>query len=226
MIKKNYQWILGLLITVLLTVGLFYLYVSTKSPFGPLLDMEFQKGIKTFDSKFTDHFPREIRSNKSSYSISEDISYSHPGIWLKINMDDDSLHNMVDYLTQNAIAKYSPFDTCLLIIDQHLTEKNQLNYNKENEPGRIVAIRDKPCQRNKYPIPNFWRGIFKETNETSVGLEKDYTLFVLESEKGMFMDKDKLPNGKYTPKGWEHGYSKGIAININTETIIYWFDIW
>ena len=51
-------------------------------------------------------------------------------------------------------------------------------------------------------------------------------MYVLESEKGIFMIPEKLPNGVYTPKGWEHGYSKGVAINNETGAVIYWADIW
>lgn len=226
MIKKNYHWVFGLLLAILLTGLLFYLNVSRKNPMSPYVDIEYQNELKLFDSKFTNHFPKEIESNNTSYSTSHDISISHPGIWLKTIVDEDNFDTLLNYLQKKSIAKYSTVDTCLLIVDQHLTEKNHLDYDKNLRNSQTVDIPDKPCHKDKHPIPNFWRSFFHETNDTQVGLEKTYSLFVLESEKGMFMDVEKLPNGKYTPKDWEHGYTKGVAMDKDSRTVIYWFDIW
>jgi len=134
----------------------------------------------------------------------------------------DSIQNAVE---QKAIGSYSSEDSCLVVVDKHLNEDNWFKIKKDVRNPKPISYEDKECHEGKLPVPNFYGEWWSETEETLTKL-KGYQLYVLEAESGKFMDEEKLPNGMYTPKGWEHGYSKGVAINKETGTVIFWADIW
>lgn len=114
----------------------------------------------------------------------------------------------------------------MLVLESHLTEENWLNYDKSLRVSPKLIIANKDCYIDKFPIPKFWTSGFFETNNTQVGLTNDYELFVLESKSGLFMHADSLPNGKYTYSGWEHGFTKGVAVDKDDRLVTFWFDIW
>jgi hypothetical protein len=181
---------------------------------------------KYFNESFIDHFPKEIESLPSVFELSRDIRRSHPSLKLKTFYDSPVISSIHEKIKQIAIAKYNSSDTCLLLIDKHLAENNWRKYDKTLRVGPEVENINLDCHRGKFPIPKFWRNRWRENNETQIGLNPGYTLYVLEAKAGTFMDESELPNGKYTPFGWEHGYTKGIAINEEENSVIYWFDIW
>lgn len=90
---------------------------------------------------------------------------------------------------------------------------------------QVINYNYKPCHESKYPVPNFYLEDWSETTKNPTQLD-NFKLFVLEAKSGVFMDSIKLPNGLYTPKGWKHGYSKGVALSPDTNEVIYWADIW
>lgn len=128
-------------------------------------------------------------------------------------------------LNQHNVAKYDSGDSCLLVVDRHLNATNWWKFDKKAFRYKQFEYRVKQCYDRKLPVPNFYREEFRETDNNSTGL-LEYTLYVLDAQVGLFMKSDKLPNPIYTPPGWPHGYSKGVALNHSTKEVIYWADIW
>lgn len=192
---------------------------------GHDIDGDYTAAKKLFESKFIGHFPKAL-PEVSTFSISEDKVISHPGIWVKSKFEKEVLDSIQREVDAIAIAKYKSSDTCLMLIDKHLNKTNWLSFEKEQRKYPEVVAAYSNCTNGKMPIPKFWREGWSETIVNPVNLSSDYNLYVLDAKSGRFWDAAKLPNGKFTPEGWGHGYSKGVAINLSTSTIIFWFDIW
>jgi hypothetical protein len=216
---------LGFILTIAVTTLLFYLYFNKRHT-DPFFLIEYNEGLQHFDAKFVEHFPTNFATNSSRLSISEDRGISHPGVWLKTKLDKEAVDTLFRYLKSVAVASYDPSDSCLIIVDSHLTDGNRLTYDKTSRNSPELRIDKKDCQHNMLAVPKFWSHGMFESNATRVGLAKTYQLFVLDAKAGLFMGLDSLPNGKYTPEGWQHGYSRGVALDRVNEQAIFWFDIW
>lgn len=190
------------------------------------MNSNYKRLRSSFDSAFVSHFPRSIDKLPAKFQRSKDTRRSHPGLRLKYKKTLDEIKYLKAELDSISLAKYKSEDTCLLIIDSHLNEKNWLKYDKWLRIGPEVTGIDKDCNLGKLPVPKFWEEGWHENTSTQIGLNPGYTLYVLDSKSGVFMDESKLPNGKYTPFVWEHGYTRGVAINEKDNVVIYWFDIW
>ena len=178
-----------------------------------------------FEKQFVDHFPSKLPP-VSLVTTSEDIIISHPGIWVRGEFDKSTLDSIEVALSKKARARYDARDTCLLLIDKHLNNKNWTNFEKSSNVSPEPLKDYLPCASGKLPIPKFWSDQWSETKETEINIDPNYKIYILEAKSGTFWKHSKLPNGKFTPKGWTHGYSKGVAINRMSSTIIFWFDIW
>lgn len=221
--NKRVQAIIGFFLAISVTGLLFYMYsnpVGIRFPFRTTYQKEFQR----FDKEFTDHFPEQVNTRDYQYAFSCDKIYSHPGIWLRTHLDKEEADTLWVYLTRTSIASYDAMDSCLLVVDEKLTEANVYLQRRKNLSDSILQMRD--CQRSRYPVPKFWSGIFFETSDTRVGLSPNYRLFVLDAKAGLFMNVDSLPKGRQAYRDWKHGYTKGIALDTVRSSVIFWFDIW
>lgn len=187
--------------------------------------LRFEDGIEYFDPKLLVHFPEMIPIKYSQHVVSENISNSHPHVWLMYYSEKTKLDSLVAALDNVALVKYESDDSCLLVIDKHLNEKNWREYDKNRRVPKKMVYDDKLCHKDKLPVPNFYSETWRNSHRSSVGLE-GFELYVLEAKSGIFMDSTRLPNGLYTPKGWTHGFSRGVALNKETNVVIYWADIW
>ena len=106
----------------------------------------------------------------------------------------------------------------------------------ELSDGEKMEI-EKKCYDDKFPIPNFYEFSYNAENETiwqfdesviktECKLPVDYEIFVLEAKKGKFVNDSLLSEETMMPKSWEHGLSKGVAIDKANSIIIYWLNIW
>ncbi len=186
--------------------------------------IEYPDGIEYFNPEFYSHFPIQVPTAYSKIKVSLNTYKSHPFIWLLYY--DSQSH--IDSLEIKLDASYSSFnsdDSCLLVIDKHLNPDNWRSFDKHARVPRKYNYLLPNCSKLSPPIPKFYEESWYETNNTLVGLD-GWVLYVLDSKPGIFMEEDKLPNGLFTPLNWEHGYSKGIALNTEKNAVIYWADIW
>jgi len=187
--------------------------------------LKFDDSVNYFEQKMLNHFPDSVPKDYYNVSISRDLKISHPYIWLKYFESTEKVEKLTNELEKKAVAIYNSEDSCLLVIDKHLDGKNDKWFDKKARNPQNTDYKVVPCSEGKLPVPNFYEEPWRESSGTMTGL-KGYFMYVLEAKSGYFMDSIKLPNGLYTPEGWTHGYSKGVAINKNKGAIIYWADFW
>ncbi|PTB95559.1 hypothetical protein C9994_11115 [Marivirga lumbricoides] len=181
--------------------------------------------INYFDKSFIDHFPDEVPVAYHQASVSQNISNSHPHIRLKYYAQDVEFDSVKEYLVKNAVAIYNSDDTCLVVLDRHLNNDNWYKIDKTLRVPKKIPYPNKDCLDGKLPVPKLYDPNWGDTNTTSTGL-KGYKLYLIEAKSGLHLEKEKLPNGLYTPAGWEHGISKGIALREDDNSIIYWSEVW
>jgi len=141
---------------------------------------------------------------------------------LYATVDKERLLAINDSIGLISKVNYRANDTCLLVVNRFTSKENwhlksKYKYVKKNKI-------DRPCYNNKLPLPNFWDSEYATNTETK--LPKDFIIYVLNSKSGKYWDEKYLTSGKYMPKLWKSGYSKGVAISKKRNIIIYWFIIW
>ena len=166
----------------------------------------YANGIGEFNRNLTDHFPNTIKNEKQlivgypagTYAIGMAyIIFSH-------QVDSTELTTIVKKLDLNNIKPYNPNDSLFIIIG------DTLDYTKKT---------------NGIPIPSF-ESYEKDFGLNSKYLTENHRIYVLESKRGGFMNKEYITSNKHLPEKWKNGYSRGIAVNKSENEIIYWLCVW
>jgi hypothetical protein len=161
--------------------------------------MEFPVGL-------TDHFPYELKSIGQLSAITPSGAYGHDMAFFCLAIKSDSL-DVIDTKTRlekvNA-KEYEPNDSSLIIVG------DTVDYSQKTKG---------------VPIPSFYN-YEKDFGLNSVRLDNDFRIYVLESKSGEYMDKENLTKDNKFPPNWRNGFSRGLAINEQEKTIIYWLTIW
>ena len=180
------------------------------------LSNEYFNAKKKFDKKYTSHFPNEILIDSSFY-LSFDSECKELILENKI-IDINSVENLI----KQAKAIYKSTDTCLLIIDRFNTAK-YIDLTKLTEYDKFLI--DRPCYKDKLPVPNFRYSKYADDNTGK--LLSGFNLYILDANPGIYF-KPNLDDvlDTYMPEYWEHGYSKGVAVNKEKDIVIYWIVIW
>jgi len=171
---------------------------------------------KKFDKKYTSHFPNVVVVD-SLFSLGTDSE--NKTLMLGGTITDIE---SIDDLIKQAKAVYNSSDSCQLIINRF--EADQY-YDLTKLSDSDKSLIDRPCYKDKLPIPIF-QNIQYADNYTG-RLFSDFALYVLDAEPGMFYKpNDKYEPDNYMPEYWEHGYSKGFAVNKSKDIAVYWIVIW
>jgi hypothetical protein len=176
--------------------------------------VDFEKVSKEFSLELLTHFPINV---KGSYEIKSDFpagflyeDYKRCGVLLIVSSEEAK----IDALKKQAIQIVKLNDENNFVVNR---------YNKNSHP-----ILDSLS----YPIPDFAHLLRNESwtnNITSNAIDivnDDLVIYIIESKKGEFVDEKYLVNDIEMPKGWEHGFSRGIAINEESNLTIFWLEIW
>jgi len=172
-----------------------------------------------FENDLVKHFPDSLSENYITYSESKS-----PEAGL-IRLDLICKLNLIEYNHIKHISKalYLPSDTCLLIVNRFANRENYSFNIKINHKDSLKINNN--CYQEKLPIPNFWYNDYT-TNDTDCRLPKDFEIFVIDAKSGIFLDKKLLTDGRYMPNEWKNGFTRGVAISIKRNVIIYWLLIW
>lgn len=174
-----------------------------------------------FDTIVTSHFPSKLitypytiinNQNKAKHNISF-MLYEYKVNLLKI---DSILHKY------HFVARYTSQDSCVFLINRFETKDTYKNRKRVEILDTLLINKD--CYKNKYPVPNF--EVYNATDENNLPLDNNFNIYVIDAKSGRyFKNFDLLPNPQM-PIEWQNGYSKGIAINKASKTLIYWGIIW
>lgn len=169
-----------------------------------------------FDIKYTSHFPNDVILD-SSFSFTEDSENKILILESKIT-DIKSIENFI----VKAKSIYNSTDSCLFIINRFDTDQY---YDLTQLSDSDKSLIDRSCYKEKLPVPNF-NGL-RNANSYTGRLLSGFTLYVLDAKPGMFYKpNEQYEPENYMPEYWEHGYSKGFAVNDSEDFAIYWIVIW
>ncbi len=195
----------------------------------------YHKSLSFFGDSLVKHFPKEFEHGGYSTTVLgsiDTIRYffkTHRMYFYTKYSDQEypAIRSRVDSLTK---AVYDANDSTLLLIFDYL--------DKVEADGRVfddtaTPLEKELARRNKntsksLPIPLFsdeTGAIY--TSITYSGFRDGFKLYVLGADSGFFLPSNKLSDSSVClPEKWEHGYSRGVALNDQTKEAIYWIMVW
>ncbi len=132
---------------------------------------------------------------------------------------EDSISNLAVYTTRFS-------DSCNII--PLFYQNNDSYYNQEGKEWLYETWqkRTSSCENKVLPIPSFIGvscGDYKQKHER--GLSENYRIYVTDSEPGKTFEEKYYTAANYQmPDGWEHGYTRGVAIS--DKDVIFFFTSW
>lgn len=186
------------------------------------LNAKYSEAKAFFGKDFVNHFPKNISKDNITFNEGFSPELGNLELILIDHLVNNSSTSIIAEFKKKSIAIYEANDSCLLIVNRFATRDNY--YNIELSAADKLMINNK-CSSDHYPVPNFWHNDFT-TEKTQCKLPSDFRLFVLEAKSGKYFDEDKLTDGRFMPRKWKNGYSKGVAISQVRNVIIYWLVIW
>jgi hypothetical protein len=209
----------------LLLFGLCLLiYSCNGQALDPKSNEKYIKSKNEFDSKLTEFFPQKLLYLPRNTINNKDISKNDVCFILyEYKVDKNAIDSVIKNVQNKYIAKYSSEDTCLLIVNRFETLETLKNMEEVIITDSTKVNQD--CYKKLYPIPNFIDYNFPRKNN-DLKLEGNFDIYVLEAKSGNYFKKFDLQPNPQMPEEWKNGYSKGIAINKQKGTVIYWGIIW
>lgn len=186
------------------------------------LNVKYEESISFFGKDMVAHFPKKINDKSGSFTNSFSPELGNLELVLFNVLESNNISNIIKEFEDKSIAIYSASDSCLLVVNRFVSQNNHYKVEPTKEELQLV---DKDCYSDLYPIPNFWHNDYT-TDKTECKLPKDFTIYVLESKHGKFVENNLLTDGRFMPDEWKNGFSKGVAISKNRNVIFYWLIIW
>lgn len=164
------------------------------------------KVVSKYPIELIAHFPFEFKSGGQFIAVTPAGAYAYDMAFLCLSVDHDSteIQEIKRKLKKVNAKEFSPNDTSLIIVG------DTVDYSKRNDG---------------VPIPSFY-SYEKDFGLNSVRLENDFTIYILESKSGEYIDKEYLTKDNKFPPNWKNGFSRGLAINDTEKRVLYWLTIW
>jgi hypothetical protein len=182
---------------------------------------KYDHAISFFGKPMTNHFPKRIESKDCSFTDSYSSELGNLELVLQCSAENKYLSDLLKEYEKSAVAKYKATDSCLLVVNRFVNNDRHYKIKPTQNELRVV---EKDCYSNQYPIPNFWHNHFT-IDSTECKLSEDFNIYVIEAKKGKYFEQ-YLSVAWFMPEKWRHGYSKGVAISEENNSIIYWLIIW
>jgi hypothetical protein len=178
---------------------------------------------KQYDSNLINHFPANLISIENFIISNTNTEKNDVGLFLfEYNLQDSEIKKLENRTIKSSLNIYSTKDLCLLKVNPFETIETKEKFVPTNINDSTLI--NKPCYKNLLPIPNFID--FSIATKTKFWNDENFDIYVLEAKSGNHFKKFELMPNPQMPKEWENGYSKGIAINKEKKTVIYWSIIW
>lgn len=179
---------------------------------------------KDFEKELVDHFPERTITVPHTIINSKNVEKNDVCFMLyEYQVSSSVKDTLINFLNKKKTIKYSSNDNCLLIVNRF--ETIETSENRLSVEIKDSSKIEKPCYYNLLPIPNFI-DYSNPIAENDLKLEADFDIYVLEAKSGNYFKEFKLAPNPQMPKEWHNGYSKGISIGKQKNTIIYWSIIW
>lgn len=188
------------------------------------VNSDYSRFKSKFDESLINHFPKKVTHIVNFVICKTNIKKNDIGLYLvESKLSDEEIKNLEKQIDDSHfVAKYTSKDTCLLKINSFETFESLENY-------KVVEIIDttlvnKPCYKDKHPIPNFWD--YSIERKVNFWKDENFTIYVYNAKSGNFSKNFELQSNPQMPIEWKNGYSKGVALSKEKRTIIYWCAIW
>lgn len=174
-----------------------------------------QENKSRFNETIINHFPKEdINLLKSEASYPNDNIKTNMGAWYFTNYKANaSLDIQIANLTKGMMP-INLFDQCVLI----LPHRNYINLNKGN-PSSFNCKNESKLTI----IPSFIQELIKVD---SANVFDNFTFYIIEESKGKYLHENLLLTEVNMPLGWEHGLTRGLAIDSLNNEIYFWVEMW
>lgn len=185
---------------------------------------KFSEYKSEFASSFINQFPDTIKYPNTNVISNTNRKKNDIGLLLyEYGVDKNEINNIKKNIIDVAIAKYKSDEACLLIVNCFETEESYSNFTMVEAIDSLEI--EKSCKEKLYPIPNFIGSNYSK-NKNGLKLDESFDIYVLEAKAGNHFEEFKLQPSPQMPNKWKNGYSKGIAISLKNESVIYWSIIW
>jgi len=172
--------------------------------------------LKEFPKGLTTHFPKEKKIKPDFVSHYTYVSKYSPSQLIVKQKESKAI---IDSLISVA-RKITYSDTSYYIVNKHLRDSNILSITKNYEQFKTQIE-----HKGAVPIPNFYNVSDFDKNSYSL-LNKSNMLYLIEAEPKQCCS-DKFHQGDWhMPTRWKDGFSRGYAINLEDNSVIYWLVIW
>lgn len=201
-----------------------FLVSCNGQPAGTAATIKYMDSKSEFEYKLVNHFPSKNITLPYTTLNNKNVEKNEVGFMLyEYNVGSETKTTVSDFVKNNAIAHYTNKDQDLLIVNRFETLETY-----ENRLDVVISDSTK-IERSAYeklfPIPNFIN--FEDPDyKKDIKLKGDFDIYVLEAKSGNYFKEFDLKPNAQMPLKWKNGYSKGIAIGRDKNTIIYWGIIW
>lgn len=188
-----------------------------------------------YSANLVSHFPKDFSGNyeEEYFSINfnvNELSYRPPSNYLyRLVRKNLEINPNIDSLIENSILHINAFDTNSILVFSYLIDPRSycdsisimgMNQKESTKIGKSNLIKIE-----KLPIPYFTEG-HPNKSGTFSGLDSTFTIYLIDAKPGIYTDITYLVKNEYLPKKWEHGFSRGIAVSMSKNQIIYWVTVW
>jgi hypothetical protein len=172
------------------------------------------------------HLPTEINTDIFSIYFNlkpENGKYVAEPTLVYISYISDQFDSIKTHLEEMKIEPFKFNDDCnMVILKFQRNAVSSVYQGKEWLYNKWVKDLNE-CDSLNGPIPNF-SDIGDE--KLKYGISKNFNLFVIEAKSGIYFNEKYYEGEHILPSDWEHGYSKGVALNSNSKEVIHWLIIW
>lgn len=169
----------------------------------------YNHSLMDFPFEGVSHFPFDFSSfsNKHLYVYPDEASRYHSkvGLILDTKANDNFFRETHKSLLNKEIVRLAISNDSIIFVGDTLS-----NYS---------------CDSFKYPLPDF-SDVLDEFGLSSYRLSGKEEVFLIEYKSGEFLEPEHLVQGLLLPKIWKHGMSRGIALDSNSNSIVYWLVYW
>ena len=195
---------------------IFVLACQDKSAQEQKLKLGYLQFLREYPKGLTRHFPNE-KEIKSDYQIHHNYLSIYSPSQLIVRQKESK--SMIDSLISvSRKIKYS--DSSYYIVNKYLRDSNILSITKNHEKFKAQIE-----HQSAVPIPNFYKVIDFDGDRYNL-LNKSYAIYLIEAEPKQCCSEKFHQGTWYMSDEWKDGFSRGYAIDLENNLVIYWLVIW
>lgn len=194
----------------------FVLSCEDKSAQAPKGKVGYLQLIEEYPKGLITHFPKEKEIKPAYLTDYTYLSEYSPSQFIVKQEESKSKIDSLISVSRKII--YS--DTSYYIVNKYLRDSNILSIT-----NNYKQFKTQTEHQGAVPLPNFYGVIDFDENSYNL-LNTSYTIYLIEAEPKRCCSEKFHQGTWHMPEAWKDGFSRGYAINLEDETVIYWLVIW